>query len=87
MRREKALAKRSLRAPVRRAEGRGDEARLAALALAEARAGVLLQNRILAEALGCHLAAEDLDRIYPTDTETRMYITGDEPMIPPCDDF
>jgi hypothetical protein len=32
--------------------------------------------------LGCCLATEDVDAVYPNGTDTRTFFTGDEPMIP-----
>jgi hypothetical protein len=35
---------------------------------------------------GCHLADADLNAIYPSGTDTRSFITGNEPMIPKSGD-
>ena len=31
--------------------------------------------------VGCTLADADVDRVYPNGTETRLYITGQEPIV------
>jgi hypothetical protein len=31
---------------------------------------------------GCCLASEDVDNVYPSGTDTRVFFTGNEPMIP-----
>lgn len=35
---------------------------------------------------GCWLASEDVDSVYPEGTDTRLFVSGDEPMIPKSGD-